>query len=152
VESRQRTLVKLFNVQVLEQFARDAIAVAFAHSFVLLEFEKELAAAQRVRLTIARVYYVGFLQIFLARTAEQQAIARRVVLRKEGRTRLLLLELYEQLQRTFMEETILAWVVPIMRALAAKAIKDGKVLLRKEQQLYANALLGGRQKSVAWSP
>ena len=151
MELRHRFLIKLFNVQVLEQHARDAVTREYFRVLGLIDFEREICQADRVRDRIARSCWQGFLHIHLAKTTEQQQLHRAVLVKKEYRTRLLLLELYEQLHRKFMEEKILEWVTPIMKKIASKAVEDGKILLAVEmkERQYANARFEARQRSMS---
>jgi hypothetical protein len=151
IEQRQRLFIKLFNLQVLEQFARDSVFVECNRQYGLIDFERELAHADRVRQRIARSCWIGYISIIIAQTSDQQHIHRSLLVKKEFRTRLLLLELYEQLQRRFMEDKILEWVTPIMKKIAAKAVEDGKILLAVElkERQYAYARMEARQRSMS---
>lgn len=63
---------------------------------------------------------------------------RRMFCEREARLRRLLFEMCEALHRQWLEESILAWLEPVVEKIASKAIADGRILLALEMKEMRN--------------
>lgn len=137
-ELRHRVQYTAYHAGCLEHGTRRAVVESYWIGHRLLELERDFSMASQVMLRIYHRALKGYDELEVLKLLSLEAVYRRQLAAKEDRLRLVMLAMLEQLFRQWLEQTILAWLAPVVEKIASKAIADGKVLLALELKEMRN--------------
>jgi hypothetical protein len=137
-EERHRWQYISYHMQTREHFARRSVVERYWVAQRILELERDFAMAAQVMLRIFRRALVGYRAMEFLKLVDLESTYRRLLMQRECALRRALFEAQEQLYRSWLEDTILTWLSPVVERIAAKAISDGRVLLALEMREMRN--------------